>query len=292
MPQSMTGFGAAAGAVGGGRLRLEVRSVNHRHLAVQLKVPGELAELEADLRERLRTHFARGHLTVSARWVEEPPQPAGVIVDAERARALVAALRQLGRDLNLVGDVDLATVARLPDVVRVARAETAVDREALLEIVDRAVGACRAMREREGTALVAEIARRLDALVVLAARVRERAPARVVAERERLAAAVRELAGGVAMSPDRLAQEVAVLVDRLDITEELVRFETHVAAARAALNGSGVGGVGKQLGFLGQELLREANTMGSKANDAAVVEAVIAMKGELEKLREQVENLE
>jgi len=291
MPRSMTGFGAAEGAVGGGRLRIEIRTVNHRHLSVQLKAPGELSALEADIRERLRAHFERGHATVSARWSEEPPAAAAVSVDLERAKAVVGALREVGKALGVPGDVDLATVARIPDVIRVAAADTALAPADVLALVDRASAACVAMREREGANLVADLRRRVQALRRFAALVHERAPARLTAERERLTRSVAELAQGVAIDPNRLAQEIAFIADRLDITEELVRLDSHLSAVDAAMGGA-VQGVGKQLGFLLQELGREVNTIGSKANDAPIAEAVIAAKGELEKMREQVENLE
>jgi uncharacterized protein (TIGR00255 family) len=290
MPRSMTGFGAAEGVVAGGRLRLEVRTVNHRHLNVQVKVPSELAALEPELRERLRSHLARGHVTVSGRWLEEPPEAAAVTVDRGRAAALVAALREAGKDLGLTGDVDVALLARLPDVLRVAHAEVTPEPGAVLEVLDRAAAACAAAREREGAALVAELRERVATLESLRARIAERAPARVIAERDRLAKAVQDLAAGVAVDPGRLAQEIALLANRLDITEELVRFATHLEALGRLL-GDG-GSVGRELGFVLQELLREANTMGSKADDAALAQTVIAVKTELEKLREQVENLE
>lgn len=290
MPRSMTGFGTAEGAVSGGRLRLEVRTVNHRHLNVQVKVPYELADLEAELRERLRGHITRGHAMVSGRWLEEPPQAAAVVVDKARAAALVAALRDAARELGIAGEVDVGLVARLPDVVRVTRSETTPDREAVLDVLDRAAAACAAAREREGAALATELKARVETLEALRRKVAERAPERVIAERDRLQAAVQELAGGVAVDPARLAQEIAFLADRLDVTEEVVRFGTHLDALRAALEGGG--SVGRELGFVLQELLREANTMGSKANDAGMAQAVIAMKSELDKLREQVENLE
>jgi uncharacterized protein (TIGR00255 family) len=286
----MTGFGAADGEVAGGRLRLEIRSVNHRHLSVQLKVPSELSDAEGSIRERLRSHFDRGHVTVSGRWVEEPQRSDAVTVDVERARALVGALRKLGRDLKLTGKVDLATVARLPEVVRVARAEASPDGSGVLALLDRAAVSCVAAREREGAALCADLLARLDALAAQARQIAAAAPERLVRERDRLAAAVRELAGAVAVDPARLSQEIAYLADRLDITEELVRFEAHVAAMREALAGSDA--AGRRLSFLLQEMGREVNTIGSKANDAGIAAAVITMKTELEKLREQVENLE
>jgi uncharacterized protein (TIGR00255 family) len=286
----MTGFGAADGEVAGGRLRLEIRSVNHRHLSVQLKLPGELSDLESVVRERLRTRFDRGHVTVSGRWLEAPGQAEAVAVDVERARALVAGLRKLAGELGLAGEVDLATVARLPDVVHISRTESAPDGTGVADLLDRAAEACVAARQREGAVLCADLTARLDVLAGLARTVTGAAPARLVRERDRLATAVRELAGGVAVDPARLAQEIAYLADRLDITEELVRFETHLAAMREALGGDAA--AGRRLGFLLQELGREANTIGSKANDASIAAAVIAMKTELEKLREQVENLE
>jgi len=287
----MTGFGAAEGAAGGGRLRIEIRTVNHRHLSVQLKAPAELSAFETDLREALRAHFERGHATVSARWVEEPPRGAGVQVDAERAGDVVRALRAAGKKLKIKGDVDLATVARIPDVLKVSSAQVEVGLDETRAILDRAAKACLVMREREGQALATDLLARLALLTEQVALIRSRAPERLLAEKDRLTRNVQELAAGVNLNPDRLAQEVAHLADKLDITEELVRFAAHGDAVRSALT-NGASAVGKQLGFLLQELGRETNTIGSKANDAQIAASVITMKGELEKMREQVENLE
>jgi uncharacterized protein (TIGR00255 family) len=157
--------------------------------------------------------------------------------------------------------------------------------------VERAAADVLAMREREGRALAADLLVRVDALEAGARTIEQRAPERLAAELARLRKSVAELASGVHVDEQRLALEIALLADRVDISEELVRFRTHLAAVRAAL-GEGDGAVGKQLGFLAQELLREVNTMGSKANDAAITQTVIAMKGELERFREQLENLE
>jgi uncharacterized protein (TIGR00255 family) len=146
------------------------------------------------------------------------------------------------------------------------------------------------MRAREGAALSEELQHRLTLLEQCAAAIASRAPSRLVRERDRLRTAVAELLDGRQPDETRLAQELAFHADRLDITEELVRFRTHLAAARAALAAERA--IGKQLGFLAQELGREVNTMGSKANDAEITQQVISMKGELEKFREQLENLE
>jgi len=290
----MTGFGSADGAVGGGRLRIDIRTVNHRYFNPQLKLPGELAGAEGELRERLRQLLDRGHVSVSARWVEAPAGVDGVTVDLDRARAVVAAMRELKKKLRLKGDPDIGLVARHPEVLRSGGNGGAgvgvIEWADLQPIVEAAAKDVLAMREREGKALAKDLLGRLTALEAGAAKIEARAPQRLTAELTRLKASVAELAAGVRVDEQRLALEIALMADRVDITEELVRFRTHVAACREALQGSAA--VGKQLGFLAQELLREVNTMGSKANDAEITQTVIAMKGELERFREQLENLE
>ena len=287
----MTGFGAAEGSVAGGRLRIELRTVNHRFFNFAPKLPTELSALEGELRERLRQEIERGHVALSARWVEAPAREASMSVDVARARDVTRQLRELRDALGIAGDVTLDLVARQPEVL-VARSSDAVA-VALAEVeavLLRAAQECRAMRAREGAALAMELNARLDALARHGEQVAERAPERLVRERERLRASVAQLLEGRAADETRLAQEIALIADRLDITEELVRFRAHVAACRAALAEQKP--IGRQLGFLAQELGREVNTMGSKANDAAIQQHVIAMKGELEKFREQLENLE
>lgn len=287
----MTGFGAAEGTVAEGRLRVEIRTVNHRYFNPQLKLPYDLNGLESDLRDRLRRLLERGHVAVTARWLEQPATAGGVTLDLDRARAVVRALRQLKKSLRLKGEPDLAFVARHPDVLAATSDGTAARWVDVQPIVERAAADVLAMREREGRALAADLLVRVDALEAGARTIEQRAPERLAAELARLRKSVAELASGVHVDEQRLALEIALLADRVDISEELVRFRTHLAAVRAAL-GEGDGAVGKQLGFLAQELLREVNTMGSKANDAAITQAVIAMKGELERFREQLENLE
>jgi uncharacterized protein (TIGR00255 family) len=182
-------------------------------------------------------------------------------------------------------------VARQPEVLSTTSEAAAEVPWAEVEpVVARAAADCRAMRLREGDALAAELRHRLELLEVAAAVIAGRAPERLVRERDRLRGAVAELLDGRPADEARLAQEIAFQADRLDITEELVRFRAHVAAVREALAGDQP--AGKRLGFLAQELGREVNTMGAKANDAEIALQVIAMKGELEKFREQLENLE
>ena len=291
MPNSMTGFGAAEGSVGGGRLRIEIRTVNHRYFNLAPKLPNDLGGLEGELRERLRREFDRGHVAVQVRWVEYPERAGGLAVDLDRARLVAARLRELQAALGLTGDVSLELVARQPDVLSTtSEASVDVAWTEVEPVVAQAAAECRAMRAREGEALAAELRLRVDLLEQAAAVIAHRAPERLVRERDRLRGAVAELLDGRQADESRVAQEIAFQADRLDITEELVRFRAHVAAVREALAASRP--TGKQLGFLAQELGREVNTMGSKANDAEIAQQVIAMKGELEKFREQLENLE
>jgi len=291
LPNSMTGFGAAEGPVAGGRLRVEIRSVNHRYFNLAPKLPADLSGLEGELRERLRREFDRGHLAVQARWTEYPERAGGLAVDLDRARLVASRLRELQSALGLAGEVTVEMVARQPEVLSTTSEAAAEVPWAEVEpVVARAAADCRAMRLREGDALAAELRHRLELLEVAAAVIAERAPERLVRERDRLRGAVAELLDGRQADEARLAQEIAFQADRLDITEELVRFRAHVAAVREALAGDQP--AGKRLGFLAQELGREVNTMGAKANDAEIAQQVIAMKGELEKFREQLENLE
>ena len=288
----MTGFGSAEDRVLRGRLRIEIRTVNHRFFNPQLKLPADLAGVEIEMRERLRQLLERGHVAVTARWVEGPGPDREVTIDLTRAKQVVAAAQQLKKKLKLKGTVDLAFVARQPDVLTATNgtSEQAVRWTDVQPIVERAARDVVVMREREGLALASELNGRLDALEAAAQTIEAQAPARLKAEHERLKQAVAELTAQTSVDEQRLALEIALLADRVDITEELVRFRSHAAAARAALRSDRA--VGKQLGFLAQELLREVNTMGSKANDARITQTVIAMKGDLEKFREQLENLE
>jgi uncharacterized protein (TIGR00255 family) len=291
LPNSMTGFGTAEGPVAGGRLRVEIRTVNHRYFNLAPKLPGDLGALEGELRERLRREFDRGHVAVQARWTEYPERTGGLAVDLDRARLVTSRLRELQSALGLGGEVTVEMVARQPEVLSTTtEAAAEVPWTEVEPIVAQAAADCRAMRAREGEALVAELLHRIELLETAAGTIARLAPERLVRERDRLRGAVAELLDGRTVDEARLAQEIAFQADRLDITEELVRFRAHVAAVREALAADRP--AGKQLGFLAQELGREVNTMGSKANDAEIAQQVIAMKGELEKFREQLENLE
>ena len=288
----MTGFGAAEGTVGALRVSVELRSVNHRFFNPTIKLPASFARWEGEVREALRQRVSRGHVTLTAR-VEREERPAGV-VDERRFAEYVALLRTLRDRYGLAGDVDVATVLRMPDVLGAAdgaegEAGSAAE---LVAVVSEAATALAAMRHEEGARLAAFLEERLAAVERALERIAERAPQRLTEQRDRLREAVRVLTDGLAVDEARLAQEIAILADRLDVSEELGRFRSHLAAFRAALRDGGPEPVGKRLGFVLQEMLREANTTGSKANDSAMLADVVGIKEELERIREQVENLE
>ncbi|HEY8176481.1 MAG TPA: YicC/YloC family endoribonuclease [Gemmatimonadaceae bacterium] len=286
----MTGFGTADGAVGTARVSVEIRSVNHRFFSPSIKLPSSLSRWEGEVRDALRRSISRGHVTVTARI--DRSHGADVVIDEGRFSSYVQRLRDLKQRYVLEGPIDLATVLRMPDVISGEAEEDQGNAAELVAIVDRAVAALGTSREAEGGRLAAFLADRIAIVDAAVKRLADRAPQRLVEQRDRLKTAIAELAAGVQLDEQRLAQEIAILADRLDVGEELERFQSHLAAFREAIAGNGTEGVGKRLGFLLQELLREANTTGSKANDAVMVRDVVAIKEELERIREQVENLE
>jgi uncharacterized protein (TIGR00255 family) len=247
----MTGFGAAEGPAGNGRLRVEIRTVNHRFFNLAAKLPSDLSALEGELRERLRREFDRGHIAVQVRWLETADREPELRVNIERARMVAERLQGLQAMLGLGGRVDLDLIARQPEILNWSGPLVSdVPWSEVEPIVARAAEDCRAMRQREGEALLTELRHRLDRLEEMAGTIGERAPERLVRERDRLRAAVAQLLDGRVPDEARLAQEIAFLADKLDITEELVRFRTHVAASRDVLAADRP--AGKQLGFLAQ----------------------------------------
>lgn len=291
MIRSMTGFGAAEGDVGAQRVSVEIRSVNHRFFTPTLKLPSAFAAWEGEVREALRKQVGRGHVTLFAR-VEEAGPRSGVVIDEGRFAVYVAELRRLQDLYGLSGELDIGTVLRLPDVLSSEREEATGTAAELTAIVERAAADLNAMRAGEGARLADYLVERLGEVDAALGRIAERAPIRLLEHRDRVRANVRELAEGIAVDEQRLAQEIAIQADRLDVSEEISRFRSHLAAFRETLRSPQVDGVGKRLGFLLQEMLREANTTGSKGNDTVILRDVLLIKEELERIREQVENVE
>jgi uncharacterized protein (TIGR00255 family) len=291
MISSMTGFGAAEGVIGDARASVEIRTVNHRFFSPNLKLPAAFARWEGEIREILRQKIARGHVTLMVRIDRDSPTAA--TIDEDRLASYVTLLKALQKKHKLPGEVDIATLLRLPDVITApGEYVDPTAGEALVEIVGKAADNLVAMRRAEGAQLSRFLLERIDAVESKLARTELRAPVRLKEQHERIKRTVGELIGGAGADPQRIAQEVAILADKLDVAEELDRFRSHVGGFRETVRSKASEPVGKRLGFLLQEMVREANTIGSKANDAPILDDVIAIKEELERIREQVENLE
>jgi uncharacterized protein (TIGR00255 family) len=292
MISSMTGFGAADGVAGGTRVSVEVRTVNHRFFSPNLKIPAAYGRWEAEIRELLRQRIGRGHVTLTVR-IDRDPAAAATTIDETRFAQYLSAIRALEKVHSLEAGVDAATILRLPDVV--AAQSEVVDADAgkvLGTIVTRAVDALVTMRQSEGGQLAGFLLDRVSIIESALTRVEKRAPIRLKEHHERVRRTVSELIGGAGADPQRIAQEIAIIADRLDVAEELDRFRAHLSAFRDTVRATTSEPVGKRLGFILQEMVREANTIGSKASDAPIQEDVIAIKEELERAREQVENIE
>jgi uncharacterized protein (TIGR00255 family) len=294
MIRSMTGFGEAERDSPLGRLRLEVKTVNHRFFNSSVKTPFGFDKYEASIVEALKRHISRGHVTAYLALDRGTEAERILELDVERAHAYHAALDKLRHELNVSGSVDLHMMAGFGDLFRPPERERSVelDVDLVVELTDAAASSAKALREAEGRRLEADLRARLQAIGEVLDAVERRAPERLVEQRDRLRTAVRELTEQVEVDDDRLAREIAYLAERWDVNEEVVRFRSHVELFAEALAGDGSEPVGKRLGFLAQEMLREANTIGSKANDAEMAGSGIALKEEIERIREQVENVE
>jgi uncharacterized protein (TIGR00255 family) len=291
MIRSMTGFGAGRGSAGGEELDVEVRSVNHKFCEVKVRLPRELAALEMDAQKAVRERLARGGVDVTVRR-SGGAAPVAPRVDLALAEAYARAFSELQARLALPGTITMADVAGAEGVVRLD--ERALDqeaaREALRVALAAALDALISMRAREGEALARDVSGRLDTVEALVARAAALVPQAVEHHRARLSERIEELTRGIALDPARLAQEVALFADRTDVTEEVTRLRSHVAQARALL--ATAEPAGRKLDFLVQEMHREVNTIGSKSQSAEIAGIVVAAKAEVERMREQVQNVE
>ena len=291
MIRSMTGFGAGRAAEGAEAISVEAKSVNHKFCEVKARLPRELAALEGEVGRLVKARLARGAVEV---FVRREGAAGGLVpqVNAALAQAWVAALRELGRSLGVAGDVALVDLARVEGVVKIA--EQPPDLElagrALALALGNALTALEVMRAKEGAALAADLAARLDAIERASVEAKVLVPQSVEAYRDRLAARVAELSRGVPVEPARLAQEVAIFADKSDVAEELTRLASHLVQARGLLDAPQP--VGRSLEFVVQEMNREVNTLGSKSQSAGIAALIVTMKTELERIREQIQNVE
>lgn len=294
MIRSMTGFGDAEVETSVGVLRAEMRTVNHRFFSLNIRSPTALDRYEPKVKEWLKDHLSRGHINLTYRLETEGGEAGPALaLDLERARQYVHIFRQLGSALEVTGEVTLDMLARQNDlIVREPVEAGEVAEDVVRAVTEEAARAVVLMREEEGRSLHADLEERLEAIEVAVQAVADLAPERLTRERDRLRRSVAELAGDAGVDEDRLAREIAIMADRWDVSEEVVRLRSHVDHFRAMLDEAAAEPVGKRLSFLVQEMHREANTIGSKANDAEIEHWVVSIKNEIERLREQVENVE
>jgi uncharacterized protein (TIGR00255 family) len=299
----MTGFGHADGSLSQGGVRLEVRTVNHRFLNVQIRLPAGWEMLQPGIEGALRERLQRGHVAVTVSRVRNPEgaderSAAPVEVDLARARGYLRAMELMVKDLGLPDPPTLRDLLGFRDLIRLSEVqdgEVPVTMEEIRPLLEVALDQVLTMRMTEGGRLGEDLLARITRLEESLVQVEAAAPARLEKERDRLREAITRLLGEAhagLVDEDRITREVAHLAERWDIEEELVRFRSHTRMFRDTVLSPGAEGAGKRLGFILQEILRETNTLGSKANDARIQAEVVGMKEEVERLREQVENVE
>ena len=292
MIRSMTGFGAGRGEAGGEAVSVELRAVNAKFCEVKPRLPRELAPLELELVKALKGRIHRGVIDAFVRREAGGARGSTPRADLALAAAYAKALRELKDSLGLAGEPTVQDLAEMEGVISLG--EEAPDLEAAASALQRALSAAMdaldLMRRREGEALARDLSARLDAIEKGAREVARLAPLQVDAVRERLSARIAELTRGVPLDPARLAQEVALFADRTDVAEELTRLRSHLAQARDLVRSDAP--AGRKLDFLVQELNREINTIGSKSQHAQIAATVVDLKAELERIREQVQNVE
>ncbi len=292
MMRSMTGFGTGEAPFGTGKLSVEVRGVNHRFLDVRVRVPREMTELAPYVEQLAREKLTRGRFEIAVRV--EGMHLGAAVLDRDRARAVFQQLSELRDELAPGAEVPLSLLSSIPDLfVPAVERESEALRGALRKAFDGAVRSLDEMRAREGAALGQDLVKRLDAVRRIAREVAHRGPEVLDAHRRRLkerAELLRMAAELGGVDPGRLEQEIALFAERVDIAEELTRLESHCAQFAQLV--ASPEAIGRRLDFLLQEMAREANTVGAKSPDAPIAHAIVEVKAEIERMREQVQNVE
>ncbi len=292
MLKSMTGYGKGETPTPHGSFIVEIRSVNHRYGEISVRLPRSFYAFENDIKRLASSLLKRGKIDISVQWDETTSANAVPQLDMAVARGYYEAYSRLAKELNLPQDADPSYIMSLKGVMKelaVSLDETELQPQ-LLTAVQSAVTALEGMRNREGEALADDLKARRKQIAEWSAQIGERTPQMVIEYRQKLKGRLDQLLDGIDMDENRLSQEVALLADRCDITEELVRLASHFSQFDEALGSSDP--VGRKLDFLMQEMNREVNTIGSKSNDAGITNLVIQIKAEMEKMREQVQNVE
>ncbi len=290
--KSMTGFGRGEAETNGRRWTVEIRCVNHRYLDLKIKLPKGYAGLEEQVRKHVSAVLTRGRVDVILSVSGDFSDLQEIEVNHSLATTYHDALTKLAGQLALQNDTSLSRLASYPEVLTLNQRSEALDdvwppmEKALLE----ALSTCDRMRSEEGDAMAADLQERLDQFAGVILEIEKRIPELLKEREEKLQERLQKLLGNVQLDPQRLAQEVAILSDKTDVTEEIVRLNSHINQFRAFLASEEA--TGRKIDFLLQEFLREVNTMASKINDADIAHLTVNLKAELEKMREQIQNIE
>ncbi len=289
---SMTGFGHGGAMSDDCRIEADITTVNRKQLDLNIQLPRVLQSLEPRVTDIVASRLVRGRVAVNITLDRKDGEVTSIRIREDLVRSVVKQCEQAASRTGIASGVTMADLIRIPGLMIME--ERAVDPETVAPVVERAVRAalkeCEAMRKREGETLGADLGRRVDALRKHVAYIRRRAPRLVREYRQQLRERIERLREDVDIPADRLEREVILYADRSDITEELTRLLSHLEQADTLLSKGKA--VGRSLDFLAQELLREINTVGSKSSDAAVAQRVVTFKSELERFREQVQNIE
>ena len=292
MLKSMTGYGSAKSVLEDGSIVVEVRSVNHRYLDLASRVPKRFLPYEGEIRKAVSKRFCRGHfdVTIQSDYTKEGEQKAELNI--ELAKEYYSALRELRDTLQLDDEINLRLLARIKDVIVVKEIESEHigEEDALKEALKGALDSLERMRVFEGEIIYKDLLEKLSVVRGVIDEIRIRSPQVLLYHRDRLAKRVKELSGVLELDTQRLDQEVAFFAEKSDITEELVRIGSHLEQFGMIIEMDEP--VGRKLDFLLQEINREANTIASKANDSEISQNVVKIKSELEKIREQIQNIE
>lgn len=289
----MTGFGQGFAQGGGLRADVEISSVNRKQLDVMVNLPRPLASLEPWVQEQCSHQLSRGRIHIQIAVQAANGTSAGnVVVDQALAERCIIELRRAAKKIGVSDEVTLRDIMRIPGVLTLHEPGEDVEqaKPVIAKAMERAMRSFTAMRRREGAALGRDLARRLERLAELVDKIAARAPELPGHYRKLLRARIEQLAGAAGIADERIEKEVVMFADRADITEELTRLQSHFQQARGMLRQAEP--AGRSLDFLAQEMFREINTIASKASDAAISAAVVHFKAELERFREQVQNIE
>ncbi|NIS61038.1 MAG: YicC family protein [Proteobacteria bacterium] len=292
MIRSMTGYGIAQKVISLGRVTAEARSNNHRYLDINLRLPKKLSPLETQMKEMVQTHFSRGRFDISIEMDSGGKEQFTLEPNIAVAQMYVHALESLKSKLNIAGEVTLDLVLRAKDVITAKEVDG--DVAPLWAEISGVLLSCldnlKAMRESEGKNLVPDLEGRLGRIASHIEDVKDRSPSVLEAYRKRLSDRLAEIGEGMEIDSLRFHQEVAYFADRCDITEEVVRIDSHLKQFGQMLESDEP--VGRKMDFLLQEIHREVNTISAKANDVVISQKVVEIKAELEKMREQIQNIE